>query len=309
MRLLNGKELASGIKDEVKAEVAQLEKSGKSVHLAVVQVGDNAASSTYIRNKQNACKYCGIKSTTFKLDEDTSEETLLNLVKTLNADNSVNGILVQLPLPKHINEHKVIQTITPEKDVDGFHEINVGKLMIGEDTFVPCTTSGIVELLKANDIEIDGKHCVVVGRSNIVGKPTAIELLRHNGTVTICHSKTDNIKQICRNADILICAIGKPKFFTREYISEGTVVVDVGIHRQEDGTLCGDVDFADVENVVSAITPVPGGVGAMTVAMLMKNCLLTVTKNNETMINSVYTMTWKEAIKYCEEHRCEDCVA
>ena len=273
MKLLNGKELASKIKDEVKTGVEQLEKSGKSVHLAVVQVGDNAASSTYVRNKQNACKYCGIKSTTFKLDADTSEETLLNLIDTLNTDDNVNGILVQLPLPKYINEHKVIQAITPEKDVDGFHEINVGKLMIGEDTFIPCTTNGIIELLKVNDIEIEGKHCVVVGRSNIVGKPTAIELLRHNGTVTICHSKTNDLKQICRSADILVCAIGKPKFFNSEYISEGAVVVDVGIHRQEDGTLCGDVDFTDVENIVSAITPVPGGVGAMTVAMLMKNCL------------------------------------
>lgn len=277
MKLLNGKELASKIKDEVKAEVEQLEKSGKSVHLAVVQVGDNAASATYVRNKQNACKYCGIKSTTFKLDANTSEETLLNLIDTLNTDNSINGILVQLPLPKHIDERKVIQEITPEKDVDGFHEINVGKLMIGEDTFIPCTTNGIIELLKANDIEIKGKNCVVVGRSNIVGKPTAIELLHNNGTVTICHSKTNNLKQICRSADILVCAIGKPKFFNSEYISEGAVVIDVGIHRQEDGTLCGDVDFADVENIVSAITPVPGGVGAMTVAMLMKNCALAAT--------------------------------
>ena len=180
---------------------------------------------------------------------------------------------MQLPLPRHIDENKIIQSISPEKDVDGFHEINVGKLMIGEDTYVPCTTKGIIELLKANDIIIEGKNCVVVGRSNIVGKPTAMELLRHNGTVTICHSKTKDLSEICKNADILVCAIGKPKFFNKDYVKEGAVVVDVGIHRQEDGNLCGDVDFEDVKDIVDAITPVPGGVGAMTVAMLMKNCV------------------------------------
>ena len=191
----------------------------------------------------------------------------------LNKEDSINGILVQLPLPKHIDEHKVIQAIAPEKDVDGFHEINVGKLMIGEDTFVPCTTKGIIELLEANHIKIEGMNCVVVGRSNIVGKPTAIELLNHNGTVTMCHSKTTPLKVICQEADILVCAIGKPKFFNREYISPNTVVVDVGIHRLEDGSLCGDVDFDDVKDIVSAITPVPKGVGAVTVSMLMKNCV------------------------------------
>lgn len=278
MKLLNGKELADKIKEEVKAEVETLESNGKSVHLVVIQVGDNPASSTYVRNKENACEYCGINSTVYKFTKDVTEEQLLCGIEKLNLDNDVDGILVQLPLPNHINEHKVIQAIAPEKDVDGFHEINVGKLMIGEDTFVPCTTKGIIELLKVNDIEIEGKNCVVVGRSNIVGKPTAIELLRHNGTVTICHSKTKNLKEICKAADILVCAIGKPKFFDREYISPNTVVVDVGIHRQEDGTLCGDVDFENVKDIVSAITPVPKGVGAMTVAMLMKNCVQAASK-------------------------------
>lgn len=273
MKLLNGKELADKIKDEVKAEVEQMAENGQNVRLVVIQVGDNAASNTYVRNKQNACKYVGIKSTTYRFGDDVSEDVLTGLIEELNKDNSVNGILVQLPLPNHINEHKVIQAIAPEKDVDGFHELNAGKLMIGEETFVPCTAKGIIELLVRNNIKIDGMNCVVVGRSNIVGKPTAIELLHHNGTVTMCHSKTTPLKHICRAADILICAIGKPKFFNREYISPNTVVVDVGIHRLEDGSLCGDVDFDDVKDIVSAITPVPKGVGSVTVAMLMKNCV------------------------------------
>lgn len=272
MKLLNGKELASKIKDEVKIEVEKMNENGLDVSLAVIQVENDAASSTYVKNKQNACKYCGIKSTTYRLNK-TTEHELLELIDMLNKDDNINGILVQLPLPKYIDEHKVIQSIAPEKDVDGFHEINVGKLMIGQETFVPCTTKGIIELLKRNNIEIEGKKCVVVGRSNIVGKPTAIELLRHNGTVIMCHSKTKYLAKICKDADILICAIGKPKYFNREYISPDTVVIDVGIHRQENGSLCGDVDFDDVKDVVSAITPVPNGVGSMTVAMLMKNCV------------------------------------
>lgn len=272
MKLLNGKELADKVKEEVKAEVEKMNANGQEVRLVVIQVGDDAASSTYVRNKQNACKYCGIRSTTYKMLEPNEDE-LLGLIEVLNNDNNVNGILVQLPLPSHINEHKIIQAIAPEKDVDGFHEINVGKLMIGEDTFIPCTTKGIIELLEANHIKIEGMNCVVVGRSNIVGKPTAIELLHHNATVTMCHSKTSGLELFCREADILVCAVGKPKFFDRKYISPNTVVVDVGIHRQEDGSLCGDVDFDDVKDIVSAITPVPKGVGAMTVAMLMKNCV------------------------------------
>ena len=271
MKLLNGKELADKIKEEVKNKVKKMNKDNQNVCLAVIQVGDNAASSTYVKNKEKACEYVGIESRVYKLDM-ISEDDLIRFIETLNKDDKINGILVQLPLPSNIDEHKVIQAIASEKDVDGFHELNVGKLMIGEDTFIPCTTKGIIELLVYNDIKIDGKNCVVVGRSNIVGKPTAIELLRHNGTVTVCHSKTKNLKEICKNADILVCAIGKPKFFNKEYIKEGAVVVDVGIHRTENG-LCGDVDFDDVKDIAHVITPVPRGVGAMTVAMLMKNCV------------------------------------
>lgn len=276
MKILNGKELADEIKEEVKIEVEQMKKNGQEVCLAVIRVGDDPASSVYVNNKIKSCEYCGIKSERHSIDKNTPvyflENTLINLVEHLNKNNEVNGILVQLPLPDGVDENKIINVISPEKDVDGFHESNVGKLMIGEDTFVPCTTKGIIELLKRNDIEIEGKHCVVVGRSNIVGKPTAIELLRHNGTVTVCHSKTKNLKDICKQADILVCAIGKPKFFNREYVKDGAVIVDVGIHRTENG-LCGDVDFDDVKDIVSAITPVPKGVGTMTVAMLMKNCV------------------------------------
>lgn len=271
MKLLNGKEFADKVKEEVKNSIKELEAKGKSIRLAVIQVGNDEASSTYINNKQNACKYVGIYSIVYKMNNPTEDE-LIQLIKDLNNDMFTNGVLVQLPLPDYIDEHKVIQAIAPEKDVDGFHELNVGKLMIGEDTFVPCTARGIVELLIENDIEIEGKNCVIVGRSNIVGKPTAIELLHHNGTVTICHSKTKGLKEICKAADILVCAIGKPKFFNKDYVKEGAVVVDVGIHRTENG-LCGDVNFDDVKDIVSAITPVPKGVGAMTVAMLMKNCL------------------------------------
>lgn len=269
MKLLNGKELAEKIKNEVKVEV---EAMTKKPCLVVIQVGDNAASSTYVKNKRKDCEYCGIQSIVYNLSNDISEEDLLALVEVLNQNSQIHGILVQLPLPKHIDEHKVIQTIAPEKDVDGFHELNVGKLTIGEDTFVPCTAKGIVELLIENNIKIEGQNCVVVGRSNIVGKPTAIDLLHHNGTVTICHSKTKGLKEICKGADILVCAIGKPKFFNKEYVKEGAVVVDVGIHRTENG-LCGDVDFDDVKDIVAAISPVPGGVGKMTTAMLMKNCV------------------------------------
>lgn len=270
MKLLNGKELASKIKEEVKAYI---EEHKLDVTLAVIQVGDNPASSVYVGNKIKSCEYCEINSNVYKLHSIESEDTLLQVIDELNYSDDIDGILVQLPLPPHIDENKVIEWIIPEKDVDGFHPYNVGSLMIGKDTLVPCTTAGIIELLKENSIDIEGKHCVVVGRSNIVGKPTAIEMLRNNATVTICHSKTENLQEICRQADILVCAIGKPKFFNADYVKDGAVVIDVGIHRQEDGKLCGDVDFDDVKDVVSAITPVPGGVGAMTVAMLMKNCV------------------------------------
>lgn len=269
MKVLNGKEVANKIKDQLKEEVSKIQKD---ICLAVIQVGDNKASNVYVRNKKNACEYIGIESEVYKLSEDVNEEDVIKAINVLNNDNAVNGILVQLPLPKHIDENKVIQTISPEKDVDGFHELNVGKLVIGEDTFIPCTAKGIIELLQYYDIDIEGKECVIVGRSNIVGKPTAIELLHHNGTITMCHSKTRNLKEICKRADILVCAIGKPKFFDKEYVKEGAVVVDVGIHRTENG-LCGDVNFDDVKDIVSAITPVPNGIGSMTVAMLMKNCV------------------------------------
>ena len=272
MKLLNGKELADKIKEEAKNEIKKMCDNGQTVRLVVIQVGNDKASSTYVKNKHLACKYVGISSTEIKLNNDVSEDRLMEIIGKLNEDKDVNGILVQLPLPSHINEYKITQAIAPEKDVDGFHEINVGKLIIGEETFIPCTSKGIIELLIKNNIEIEGKNCVVVGRSNIVGKPTAMELLHHNGTVTICHSKTKGLKEICRSADILICAIGKPKFFNKEYIREGAVVVDVGIHRVENG-LCGDVDFDDVKDIVSAITPVPRGVGSMTIGMLMKNCI------------------------------------
>ena len=270
MKLLNGKDLANKIKEEVRAHI---EGHKLDITLAVIQVGDNPASSVYVGNKIKSCEYCGINSNVYKLQSTESEDLLLHVIDELNYSDEIDGILVQLPLPKHIDENKVIEWIIPEKDVDGFHPYNVGNLMIGKDTLVPCTTAGIIELLKENDVEIEGKHCVVVGRSNIVGKPTAIEMLRNNATVTICHSKTENLKEICKQADILVCAIGKPKFFNADYVKDGAVVVDVGIHRQEDGKLCGDVDFDDVKDIVSAITPVPGGVGAMTVAMLMKNCV------------------------------------
>ena len=276
MKLLNGKEYADEIKDIVKESVARMSENGRSVKLAVIQVGNDEASSVYVGNKEKACKYCGIESKVYKLNgnvpKDVLEDTLLELVNRLNKDKSVNGILVQLPLPKHIDEHGIIQAIFPEKDVDGFHEINVGKLTLGETMFAPCTAKGIAMLLIHNGIDIVGKNCVVVGRSNIVGKPTATLLLNLDGTVTVCHSKTKNLKEICKNADILVCAIGKPKFFNKEYIKEGAVVVDVGIHRTENG-LCGDVDFDDVKDIVSAITPVPRGIGAMTVSMLMMNCV------------------------------------
>ena len=273
MKILNGKELATKIKDTLKIIVDDMNRNNQPICLAVIQVGDNKASSVYVKNKENACRYVGIESKIFNLDENITEDDLIKLIHDLNNNDDVHGILVQLPLPKSINENKIIQSITPEKDVDGFHEMNVGKLMIGEESFIPCTTKGIIELLEQNNIEIEGQNCVVVGRSNIVGKPTAIELLHNNGTVTICHSKTKGLKEICRKADILVCAIGKPKFFNKDYISPNTVVIDVGIHKLDDGSLCGDVDFDDVKDIVSAITPVPGGVGAMTVAMLMENCI------------------------------------
>ena len=271
--IIDGKVISSQIKDELKEKVANLKSEGKEICLAVIQVGDDPASSVYVGNKKKACEYIGIKSLSYHLKEDTSEEELLNLIDKLNNDGSCNGILVQLPVPKHIDEDKIINAISPEKDVDGFHPSSVGALLIGQKGFLPCTPAGVIQLLKRSNIEIAGKECVVVGRSNIVGKPMSVLLLRENGTVTICHSKTSNLKEVCKRADILVVAIGKPKFINSDYVKEGAVVIDVGIHRNENNKLCGDVDYDDVFPHVSAITPVPGGVGPMTIAMLMNNCV------------------------------------
>lgn len=271
--IINGKEISAAIKEELKTEVAKMKDEGIEVTLAVIQVGADPASSVYVRNKKNACAYIGINSLAYELPEETGEEELLSLVSELNKRKDVNGILVQLPLPGHINEDKIIRAIDPKKDVDGFHPQSVGALSIGQPGFVSCTPAGIIQLLWRSGIEIEGKECVVVGRSNIVGKPMAMLLLRENGTVTVCHSKTKDLKEVCKKADILICAIGKPKFFTKEYVKEGAAVIDVGIHRNENNKLCGDVDYDDVYPVAGAITPVPGGVGPMTIAMLMYNCV------------------------------------
>lgn len=271
--IIDGKRISKELKDELKEKVENLKAQGKKAALAVIQVGNDPASSVYVNNKKKACAYIGIESLSFELPEETTEEELLALVDRLNKDDEVHGILVQLPLPKQINEDKIIQSISPKKDVDGFHPENVGNLVIGQNGFVSCTPAGIIQLLKRSNIDITGKNCVVIGRSNIVGKPMALLMLRENATVTIAHSKTQNLKDICKKADILIVAIGKPQFITAEYVKEGAVVIDVGIHRDEKNKLCGDVKFDEVEPVASAITPVPGGVGPMTIAMLMNNCV------------------------------------
>lgn len=271
--LINGKEISAAIKEEVKEKVLQLKSEGNEVTLAVIQVGNNPASTTYVGNKKKACEYVGIRSLAYEIPEETTEKELLELIEKLNNDASVNGILVQLPLPEHINEDKVIEAISPIKDVDGFHPMNVGALSIGKPGFVSCTPYGIIELLKRSNVEISGKHCVVIGRSNIVGKPMASLLIRENGTVTVVHSKTVNMKEITKQADILVVAIGKPKFIDDSYVKEGAVVIDVGINRDENNKLCGDVDFDSVSKIAGKITPVPGGVGPMTIAMLMNNCL------------------------------------
>lgn len=273
MELLNGKVLSDIVKDELKTVVTNMKKCGQIVRLAVIQVGSDSASSVYINNKKKACEYIGIDSVVYNLSEFIDQDTLIDMIEHLNKDEFVNGILVQLPLPKHLNEKEILSKIHPSKDVDGFHEYNVGNLVLGNQGIVSCTPSGIMKILQHYNIEVAGKECVVVGRSNIVGKPMALLLLRNDGTVTVCHSKTKNLKEICKRADILVCAIGKPKFFNKDYIKDGAVVIDVGIHRQENGKLCGDVDFEDVKDIVSSITPVPNGVGSMTVAMLMDNCV------------------------------------
>lgn len=269
--LIDGKKISAEIKDELKEIVAKKKAEGKEITLAVIQVGNDKASSVYVGNKKKACEYIGVNSLAYELPEETTEEELLSIVKELNERSDVHGILVQLPLPKHICEDKVLLAINPDKDVDGFHPVSVGRLWIGEEGYESCTPAGVIQLLKRSGIEIAGKECVVIGRSNIVGKPMAAMLLRENGTVTVCHSRTKNLAEVTKRADILVVAIGKPKFITAEYVKEGAVVIDVGIHRNEDNKLCGDVDFDSVEPLASAITPVPGGVGPMTIAMLMCN--------------------------------------
>ena len=271
--IIDGKQISADIKEELKQEVARLKEVGHSCCLAVIQVGSDPASSVYVGNKKKACAYIGIESLAYELPEETTEEELLAIIEQLNQDDHVHGILCQLPLPKHINEDRVIAAISPEKDVDGFHPQNVGALVIGQKGFVSCTPAGIIQLLKRSNIEIAGKHCVVIGRSNIVCKPMALLMLRENATVTVCHSKTSNLKELCSQADILIVAIGKPRFIGAEYVKDGAVVIDVGIHRDENNKLCGDVRYEEVEPKASYITPVPGGVGPMTIAMLMNNCV------------------------------------
>lgn len=271
--LIDGKLISTQIKDELKEEVAQLKEKGIEGCLAVIQVGSDPASSVYVRNKKRACEYIGIRSLSYELPEETTEAELLELIAKLNADKSVNGILCQLPLPKHIDEDKIIDAIAPEKDVDGFSPQSVGAMVIGKPGFLPCTPAGVIQLLKRSNIDIEGKNCVVVGRSNIVGKPMAMLMLRENATVTICHSRTKDLKAVCSQADILIVAIGKPLYIDSSYVKDGAVVIDVGIHRDENNKLCGDVNFEDVAPKTSYITPVPGGVGPMTIAMLMSNCV------------------------------------
>ena len=271
--IIDGKAVSAAIKDEIKNEVASLKEKGKEVCLAVIQVGNNPASTVYVGNKKKACAYVGIKSLAYELPEETTQEELLALIDKLNNDKEVNGILVQLPLPKHIDEDTVTERIAPIKDVDGFHPVNVGNLSIGKKGFISCTPYGIIKLLERNNIETEGKHCVIIGRSNIVGKPMSMLMLRKNSTVTIVHSKTKNIKELTKQADILIVAIGKPKFVDGSFVKDGAVVIDVGINRDENNKLCGDVDYDSVIDKVSAITPVPGGVGPMTIAMLMNNCV------------------------------------
>lgn len=271
--IIDGKLISDQIKQELKEKVNQLKKQNLAIKLAVIQVGNDPASSVYVSNKKKACAFVGIDSISYELSSDTTEEELLELIYELNESSSVNGILVQLPLPKSISEERILLAIDPKKDVDGFHPYNVGSMCIGRTTYLPCTPAGVIQLLKRSHIDIEGKDCVILGRSNIVGKPMSLLMLQENATVTICHSKTKNLKEVCKKADILIVAIGKPKMITAEYVKEDAVVIDVGIHRDENNKLCGDVDFDSVFASCQAITPVPGGVGPMTIAMLLQNCI------------------------------------
>lgn len=280
MIIMDGKAVSAAVKERIKNEVCELSKSGVSAGLAVIIVGEDPASKIYVGSKEKACADLGIISKKYALPESTSESELLELIDKLNGDAQINGILCQLPLPKHINEAAVINAISPEKDVDAFHPQNVGKIMIGDFDYLPCTPAGIMEILKVYNIDPKGKRCVVIGRSNIVGKPMAMLLLHKDGTVTVCHSKTQNLKEICLSADILVAAVGKPRFVTADMVKEGAVVIDVGMNRPAGGKLCGDVDFENVAEKCSYITPVPGGVGPMTIAMLMQNTLTAAKKQN-----------------------------
>ena len=279
-KLIDGKIISAAVKNEVATEVAALKEKGVTPGLAVIIVGEDPASKVYVANKEKACEQLGMASFKYALPENTTENELLQLINKLNNDSSVNGILCQLPLPRHLNEELIINSIIPEKDVDAFHPQNVGKIMIGNYDFLPCTPAGIMEMLKYENIEIEGKECVVIGRSNIVGKPMSMLLLHKNGTVTVCHSRTKNLNNVCRRADILVAAVGRANFVTADMVKPGAVVIDVGINRLENGKLCGDVNFAEVEPVASYITPVPGGVGPMTIATLMKNTLTAAKKQN-----------------------------
>ena len=279
---IDGKMVSAKIRENLKSEItAYTEKYGSRPGLAVVLVGDDPASAVYVRNKHRACEEVGIRSEVHVLPKETTEEELLTLLSAMNLDPAIHGILVQLPLPKHISEERVINTISPDKDVDAFHPSNAGKLLLGQYRFLPCTPAGVMELLRAYDISVAGKECVVVGRSNIVGKPQALLLLEENGTVTVCHSKTKNLAEVTRRADILVAAVGKARFITADMVKDGAVVIDVGINRLPDGKLCGDVDYDVVEGKASYITPVPGGVGPMTITMLLINTLCAATYAQE----------------------------
>ncbi|MCC8191946.1 MAG: bifunctional methylenetetrahydrofolate dehydrogenase/methenyltetrahydrofolate cyclohydrolase FolD [Ruminococcus sp.] len=279
-KIIDGKLISKAVKDDVAGETAELKKIGITPGLAVIIVGENPASQIYVRNKQRACEEVGFESFKYELPEQTSQEELLELVNKLNKDDKVNGILCQLPLPGHIDESVVINNISPKKDVDAFHPENVGKIMIGDYSFLPCTPAGVMELIASTGVDIKGKECVVVGRSNIVGKPMAMLLLHKSGTVTICHSKTKDLKSECLRADILVAAVGVRKLITGDMVKEGAVLIDVGMNRDENGKLCGDIDFESCKDKASYITPVPGGVGPMTIAMLMRNTLTAAKEQN-----------------------------
>lgn len=278
MKLIDGKAISASVRADIKAQIDELAAAGIKPGLAVIIVGDNPASRVYVNNKKKACAELGIMSEEYALPAETTEQELIELIETLNSREDIDGILCQLPLPEHIDEKTVINTISPDKDVDAFHPVNVGKIMIGDYSFLPCTPAGVMELLRRSDIDVCGKNCVVIGRSNIVGKPQAMLLLHANATVTVCHSRTKNLAEICREADVIVAAVGKAYFVTADMVKEGAVVIDVGMNRNSEGKLCGDVDFDAVKDKVSAITPVPGGVGPMTITMLMQNTLTSAKK-------------------------------